>query len=102
MRPRGAATAGAIVDGQSCPAYVDGKAYTPQIPTTIQPLDDVRDGTQVAYFTAPSTQAGGPTFRVRASTLPNGDVLIVAQPLGDIESTLHHLLLIELIVTGAP
>ncbi len=33
--------------------------------------------------------------------LVNGDYLIVAQPLGDTVSTLHHLLAIELIVTGA-
>jgi two-component system, OmpR family, sensor kinase len=53
------------------------------------------------YFTVSSQQAGGPSFRVRASNLEDGDVLIVAQPLGDTGSTLHHLLLVELAVTGA-
>ena len=37
---------------------------------------------------------------MRASTLSNGDILILAQPLGDTESTLHRLLLVELVVTG--
>ena len=37
---------------------------------------------------------------MRASDLDDGDVLIVAQPLGDTGSTLHHLLLVELAVTG--
>ena len=45
-------------------------------------------------------RSSGPAFRVRASILDDGDVLIVAQPLGDIGSTLHHLLLVELAVTG--
>ena len=91
---------GGVVDGQNCAAYVDDTAYSPQIPSTI-PGYTVVGPTDVAYFTAPSTKAGGPVFRVRACALANGDVLIVAQPTGDIESTLHHLLLVELVVTGA-
>jgi two-component system OmpR family sensor kinase len=93
-------TNGGVVGGQSCPAYVDGHAYTPVIPTPITGFaPDPVDG-KVAYFTAASSQAGGPSFRVRASTLHNGDILIVAQPLEDTGSTLHQLLLIELAVTG--
>jgi two-component system OmpR family sensor kinase len=57
-------------------------------------------GNPVVYFSAPSNEAGGPEFRVRASVLDDGDVLVVAQPLGDIGSTLHHLFLVELAVTG--
>jgi two-component system OmpR family sensor kinase len=91
---------GGVVDSQLCPAYVDGTKYTPRIPTTITGFTTAPDGTQVAYFTAPSQQSGGPAFRVRASTLESGELLIVAQPLGDIGSTLHHLLLVELAVTG--
>ena len=56
---------------------------------------------QVVYFTAPSQQPGGPIFRVRASTLANGNVLIVAQSAESTPaSTLHQLLVIELAVTG--
>jgi two-component system, OmpR family, sensor kinase len=94
-------TSGALVGGTGCPTYVDGTAYSPAIPSPIGGFTTAPDGTQVAYFDAPSTKEGGPNFRVRASTLDNGDVLVLAQPLGDIESTLHHLLLIEWIVSGA-
>lgn len=92
--------AGGVVAGQICPAHVNGKTYAPQIPSTITSLTKAQDGTQSAFFSVPSTVAGGPAFRVRASTLLNGDLLIVAQPLGDTDSTLHHLLLVELAVTG--
>ncbi len=52
------------------------------------------------YFNAKSQAAGGPSFRVRASQLPNGDILVLALPLSDATSTLDRLLLIELAVTG--
>ena len=91
---------GGVVDGQNCAAYVDDAAYSPQIPSTLPGYTVVGDDS-VTYFTAPSTKAGGPVFRVRACALADGDVLIVAQPLGDVGSTLHHLLLVELVVTGA-
>lgn len=86
--------------GVVCPAYRNGAAYTPQLPRTIAGLSTESDGEKVTYFTTGSTKAGGPSFRVRASTLHDGDLLIVAQPLGDTASTLHQLLLIELAVTG--
>lgn len=85
---------------KSCSAYVDGIKYSPQIPGTITGFSPAPDGSQVAYFNAPSTKEGGPEFRVRASTLKSGDLLIVAQPLGDTGSTLHQLLIIELAVTA--
>jgi two-component system OmpR family sensor kinase len=91
---------GVVVDGQSCPAYVDGYAYLPTIPKDITGFT-MQDGAQVAYFTAASSKAGGPTFRVQVTVCDTGDRLIVALPLGDIGSTLHHLLLVELAVTGA-
>jgi two-component system OmpR family sensor kinase len=91
---------GKLVPGQSCPAYVEDTAYTPRVPETIT-ATTTDDGHRVAYFNAPSQQSGGPDFRVQATELDSGDWLIVAQPLGDIGSTLHHLLLVELSVTGA-
>ena len=91
---------GALTGTQSCPSVVDGSSFNPVIPTPLPPTQTAPDGTQVVYFDAPSTQADGPTFRVRASTLSNGDYLILGVPLSDTESTLHHLLLVELIVTG--
>ena len=91
---------GGVVGGQSCAAYVDSTPYLPQIPATITGFATAGDNTQVAYFDAPSTKSGGPEFRVRASTLKDGNLLIVAQPLGEPVSTLHQLLLVELAVTG--
>ena len=92
---------GSVVNSQSCAANVDGTNYTPQIPHTVTGFAVQSNGEKVTYFTAPASQSGGPAFRVRASILDDGDYLIVAQPLGDIVGTLHHLLLIELVVTGA-
>jgi two-component system OmpR family sensor kinase len=94
-------TKGVVVAGQRCPAYVDGSTYLPLITGTITGFTSADDGTRVTYFDAPSATPGGPEFRVRASTLDDGDVLIVAQPVGEPVSTLHHLLLVELAVTGA-
>jgi len=92
--------AGATVSGSTCPVYVDGTAYTPVINGPITGLQPAPDGTRVAFFDAPSSPSDGPTLRVRASTLANGDVLILAQPLSDTQSTLVHLKVIELIVTA--
>jgi len=91
---------GLVVDDQSCAADVDGHSYTPQLPQTITGYSSETNQEKVVYFTAPAQQADGPTFRVRASILHDGNVLIVAQPLGDTVDTLHHLLIIELAVTG--
>ncbi|MGA8724868.1 MAG: HAMP domain-containing sensor histidine kinase, partial [Acidimicrobiales bacterium] len=91
---------GELVGDQSCPAYVEGAAYTPLINGTITGFSKASDGTEVTYFNAPSVQSGGPEFRVRASALTDGSVLVVAQPLGDTQSTLHQLFLIELAVTA--
>jgi two-component system OmpR family sensor kinase len=91
---------GQLVGGQSCPAYVEGTAYTPLIEGPITGFSKASDGTGVTYFNAPSVQSGGPEFRVRASTLDSGQLLVVAQPLGDTQSTLHRLFLIELAVTA--
>jgi two-component system OmpR family sensor kinase len=95
-----------VVDQQACSAYVNGTGYSPQIPTTISGLSAATASSSSpppapVYFTAASTKSGGPSFRVLADRLSDGDVLIVAQTLGDTGSTLHHLLLVELVVTGA-
>ena len=93
-------TSGTLVPDSSCPVYVNGKAYTPVITGPITGFTTASDGTQVAFFDAASMPLGGPTLRVRASTVANGDILVLAQPLNDIESTLNQLREIELIVTA--
>jgi two-component system OmpR family sensor kinase len=83
------------------PAQVNGHSYTPRLPTPITGFTVQPDGIRAVYFTAPATQAGGPSFRVRASKLEDGNEFIVAAPLDATNGTLNHLLFIELIVTGA-
>ncbi len=92
-------SAGKVVNAQKCAAYDDGTAYTPTVPTSITGYTTQSNHEQVAYFTAPAEQANGPSFRVRASKLSDGNVLIVAQSLEPTGETLHRLLVIELAVT---
>ncbi len=91
---------GGVTSSQSCAVSVDGTSYTPLIPATITGYSTESNGERYVYFTAASSQSDGPTFRVRACVLSDGDVLIVAQPLNGPVDTLHRLLLIELAVTG--
>src|SRR4051794_40234737 len=56
-------------------------------------------GEQVGYLTVPATNGGG-QYRVRASRDGNF-VIIVGESLHDVNSTLHRLFLIELLVTLA-
>jgi two-component system OmpR family sensor kinase len=95
-----ATTTGAIVDGLQCPAYVGTHAYSPQLPNHITGFTLQSDGTQSTSFTAGPTKPGGPSFRVRATELQNGDLIVQAFSLGDTTNTLHTLFLIELAVTA--
>ncbi|HEV2361978.1 MAG TPA: HAMP domain-containing sensor histidine kinase [Acidimicrobiales bacterium] len=92
---------GAVVDGQQCPAYDNGVSVSPSLPSTLTGYSVDSHGDRVAYLTVRSATTGGPTFRVRASVLPDGDVLVLAVPLTQSASTLHRLLLTESIVTAA-
>jgi two-component system OmpR family sensor kinase len=103
-------TSGQLVDDRKCSAYVDNKAYEPQIPSHFSGFTTQSDGTLSSiFFTAGSTDSGGPAFRVEVSQVvltiqatgatENG-YAVVAEPIGDITNTLHDLLLIELAVTA--
>ena len=95
---------GEVVSGESCPAFVPGrKTYSPKLPAVITGFSETAADPHepVVYFTVASTTAGGPSFRVRASELENGGVLVVADPIGNVSSTLDQLLVLELIVTAA-
>jgi two-component system OmpR family sensor kinase len=95
---------GSVVDGQSCPVYVHGHAYRPQVPSGTADRTSSAvgsSGTPATYVDAASTVSGGPTFRVFVASLGGGDVLLLAEPLSGTESTLHRLLLVELAVTAA-
>jgi two-component system, OmpR family, sensor kinase len=101
-------TSGHVVDGRKCPAYLGTQPFSPQLPTHITGFATPADG-EATYFTAASTHAGGPTFRVQATqgtlgiegTVTTERVLIVvAEPLNATNDTLHTLFLIELAVTA--
>jgi two-component system OmpR family sensor kinase len=98
---------GKVVHGLECPAYVENKAYRPDLPSPITGFTTQPDGSEVAQFTTGSTTDGGPPFRVRATknitfNYPglHGDVLVQAQTIVEETNTLHTLLLIELAVTA--
>jgi two-component system OmpR family sensor kinase len=87
------------VSGDNCPAFTPGrKSYSPQLTTVI--AAGRSNASTATYFTVASTIARGPSFRVRASELQGGGLLIVAVPIATVSSTLDHLLLLEIAVTG--
>ncbi len=73
----------------------------PRLPKTIA-LTSRRGADRVSYFSVPATKGGG-RYRVRASSDPgsNGYILVVATSLASVDSTLHQLVLVELLVTLA-
>ncbi len=83
---------GATLPGASVPA--------PNLPDTVKPPAPNRTTEAVRYFTVGGAH-GGPEYRVRAS-IAQGDeaMLLVASSLRDVNSTLHRLLAIELVVTA--
>ncbi|MDX6470782.1 MAG: two-component system, OmpR family, sensor kinase, partial [Gaiellaceae bacterium] len=93
---------GTVVRGGSAPRFPGGQtAPPPLLPAHIVLPAAAGQGERVVYFTARSKD-GDDRYRVRASIEPQAKnyVLIVAQPLTDVDSTLHRLLLIALSVTA--
>ena len=91
------------VKGETCAAFTPGsKTYSPKLPTVITGLRKTSADPHEAltYFTVESSSAGGPSFRVQASRLQGGGLLVVADPISAVSSTLNQLLLLELAVTG--
>ena len=87
------------------PYLPNGHQASPTLPSHITGFSDSSDpGEPTKYFDLSST-AGGAPFRARASILESGpmsgDRLVVATPVSDLERTLHRLLVIEGIVSGA-
>jgi signal transduction histidine kinase len=102
-------SSGAVVNGRTCPAYVGTTKYTPQLPAHITGFSSQAGSPPTAYFSASSTQSGGPAFRVqvtkvRLKNLQTDQEInalgVVAEPIGATTNTLHTLLLIELAVTA--
>jgi two-component system OmpR family sensor kinase len=83
---------GATLPGASVPA--------PDMPEQVEPPAGSGDPEAVRYFTV-AGEKGGVKYRVRASVgLDDRAMLLVATSLRDVDSTLHRLLLIELVVTA--
>jgi two-component system OmpR family sensor kinase len=96
-------SSGRVVGGNECPAFTPGKkSYAPELADVLKAL-----GARAAaigsstYYTVASTDPGGPAFRVQATQVQGGDVLLVADPLSGLSKPLDRLLLLELSVTGA-
>ena len=87
------------------PFLPGGRQVSPSLPSHITGFSETSDpGEPTTYFDL-AARGGGPPFRARASILESGpstgDTLVIAMPTSDLEHTLHRLLLIEGIVTGA-
>ncbi len=75
----------------------------PQLPQTIHVPAQPNEGLdRVSYFTVGS-RGSAEQYRIRAAVEPdlNGAMLITAESLHDVNSTLHHLFLVEVLVTLA-
>ena len=79
-----------------------GTPPAPKLPSTIELPQAPAGEDRVSYFTVPAVSGGG-HYRVRASIEPSASnrILVLAEPLTSVDSTLHRLLLIELIATAA-
>ena len=83
--------------------FGDSELPAPNLPKTITVGgQEESDGDRVSYFTVPAVNGEG-SYRVRASIERQrpGYVLVLAGSLSGVSSTLHRLLLIELIATAA-
>ena len=92
-----------VVGRQSSPSFPGQPAPPPpHWPATISLAGGTQQGPDfVRYFDVPAASGGG-RYRVRASREPGQPgVLAIAISLRDVDSTLHRLVLIELLVTAA-
>jgi two-component system, OmpR family, sensor kinase len=84
--------------------FLVGGGSPPRLPAAIRVTGSVVDksGERASYFTVPSRSSEG-SYRVRASLDPEhpGKLLLIAASLGGVEGTLHRLILVEVIATGA-
>ena len=94
---------GSVVVTGFVPQFSNAKLPpAPKLPATIHlPAASEGERDRLTHLTVPA-QSGHGRWRVRASIEPSAPnrVLIVATSLADVDSTLHQLLLIELLVTA--
>jgi two-component system OmpR family sensor kinase len=96
-------TDGTIVETGHAPEFSGGAhAPDPKLPKAISLTQrENGNGERVSYFTTGASKGGG-RYRVRASADPGtrGYILVVATSLAGIDSTLHRLVLVEVLVTA--
>jgi two-component system OmpR family sensor kinase len=93
-----------VVPGQECLSFQPGnKSYAPLLPASISgfAMNSIDPHDPTVLLTVGSTSAGGPSLRVLASETAGIGEVIVADPIGNITSTLKQLLVLELSVTAA-
>jgi two-component system OmpR family sensor kinase len=94
---------GKIVSSGVVPQFSNApRPPPPRLPTNISlSAASPAGGDRISFLTVPATEGGG-RYRVRASIEPQAPsyILIIAAPLDDVDSTLHQLLWIELLVTA--
>ena len=94
---------GAIVNHSFAPQFNGDKTPPePKLPSSIAVPQAPAGQDRVRFFTV-SAVSGDGEYRVRASIEPSAPnrILVIAEPLSSVGSTLHRLLVIELIATGA-
>ena len=91
-----------VVSGIAGDFSESAAAPKPRLPETIDLPAPGGEGDRVRFFTVDAV-SGGERYRVRASIEKQdpGLVMLLAAPLHDVDGTLHRLLLVELLVTGA-
>ena len=83
------------------PETGDAKGWTPDLPASIPtPGTTMLADGPAAFLTVPSVEPGGPDFRVKASTAPSGEQLIIALPETDTQDMLRRLALLEAAVAA--
>jgi two-component system OmpR family sensor kinase len=97
-------TNGTVVEGECIAAFPGATTGpSPRYPAAISfpKQANTPQGDRVTFLTVPATSGGG-RYRVRASIESHAPdyVLLIAAPLEDVDSTLHRLVLIELLVTA--
>ncbi len=94
----------AVVNQGCIPEFGETSAAPgPNLPETVSmPADaNTPEGDKVKFFTV-DAQSGGGRYRVRASIEANAPnfIILISTPLSGLDSTLHRLLLVELLVTA--
>ncbi len=87
---------GFLVGGDDAPPRLPRHVHIPAA------AEDHSGPERVAYFTVPAT-SGDDSYRLRASIDPlrPGRILFIAASLNGVDDTLHRLMLVELLVSGA-